>query len=377
MDNPKIAEFIARSGHRTPYLVVDVERVENNYRRLAQAMPGVSIHYAVKANPAPPVLDRLASLGSSFDAASLQEIRMCLRAGADPSRILFGNTVKKSDAVATACELGIRTFAVDSTDEVRKVAENAPGSRIYCRLLVENDGAEWPLSRKFGARADMAFTVMCLAAELGLDAHGLSFHVGSQQTGTAAHVHAIGLAADVHARLTRVGMEPRFLDMGGGFPVRYSSEVPGIETFARDIRRALVDAFGARPPALAIEPGRFLVADAGVLSSEVVLVSRKSEHDELRWVYLDIGRFGGLAETEGEAIRYRFETARDGAATGPVAIAGPTCDGADILYEHSGYRLPLSLRTGDLVRLMTAGAYTTTYASQGFNGFEPLDEHYI
>ena len=97
----------------------------------------------------------------------------------------------------------------------------------------------------------------------------------------------------------------------------------------------------------------------------------------MRWVYLDIGRFGGLAETEGESIKYRITTPHDGRKTGPVAIAGPTCDGADILYETSNYRLPLALTSGDRVELLSTGAYVATYASTRFNGFAPLAEHYL
>ena len=136
--------------------------------------------------------------------------------------------------------------------------------------------------------------------------------------------------------------------------------------------------FGNALPEMLVEPGRCLVADAGVVGAEVVLVSRRGgEADPLRLVYLDIGRFGGLAETEGEAIKYRIQTPHDGTACGPVAIAGPTCDGADILYERSNYRLPLALRSGERVELLSTGAYVTTYASQRFNGFAPLAEYYV
>ena len=139
----------------------------------------------------------------------------------------------------------------------------------------------------------------------------------------------------------------------------------------------MTEHFGNALPEMLIEPGRFIVGDAGLVSAEVVLVSRRDPNDPVRWVYLDIGRFGGLAETEGEAIKYRIVTPHDGGATGPVAIAGPTCDGADILYERSNYRLPLALASGDRVELLSAGAYVTTYASQRFNGFAPLAEYYV
>ena len=140
---------------------------------------------------------------------------------------------------------------------------------------------------------------------------------------------------------------------------------------------AMTAHFGNDLPEILVEPGRFLVGDAGVICAEIVLVCHKAKNDPVRWVYLDIGRFGGLAETEGESIKYRFETDHDGEETGPVAIAGPTCDGADILYEKANYRLPTALRCGDTIRIMSTGAYTTTYASQRFNGFAPLAEHYV
>jgi len=135
--------------------------------------------------------------------------------------------------------------------------------------------------------------------------------------------------------------------------------------------------FGNALPEMLIEPGRFIVGDAGLVSAEVVLVSRRDPADPVRWVYLDIGRFGGLAETEGEAIKYRIATPYDGSKTGPVAIAGPTCDGADIVYEKSNYRLPMALHSGDRIELLSTGAYVTNYASQRFNGFAPLAEHYV
>jgi ornithine decarboxylase len=167
------------------------------------------------------------------------------------------------------------------------------------------------------------------------------------------------------------------VNLGGGYPVRYRDEIPGIDRFADAIMRAMTAHFGNDLPEILVEPGRFLVGDAGVVSTEVVLVCHKAKDDPVRWVYLDIGRFGGLAETEGESIKYHFQTPHDDGETGPVAIAGPTCDGADILYERSNYRLPLALRSGEQVQIASAGAYVTTYASQRFNGFAPLAEHYI
>ena len=374
---PKVSRFLREVAPATPCLVLDVDRVEENYRRLMAALPLARIYYAVKANPAEPVLSRLVGLGSSFDAASFEEVSACLEAGARPEAISYGNTVKKESAIRAAYAAGVRMFAFDCEAELRKLARSAPGSRVYCRILVGNLGAEWPLSKKFGCELEMARELMVLAGELGLDPFGLSFHVGSQQTQTAAYEAAIAKVAMLFTDLRDAGVKVRMVNLGGGYPVRYRSEVPEIDDFGAAIMGAMTEHFGNALPELVIEPGRFIVGDAGVVSAEVVLVSRKAKDDPVRWVYLDIGRFGGLAETEGEAIKYAFRTPHDGAVDGPVTIAGPSCDSTDTLYESSNYRLPLALDCGDRVELLATGAYVTTYASQGFNGFRPLAEHYV
>ena len=371
---PKVAAFLD-SRPATPCLVLDLDRVAENYAALRAALPVAKIFYAVKANPAPPVLSLLTRLGSSFDAASLSEIEACLAAGAAPCAISYGNTVKKPAAIAAAHAHGVPLFAFDCAEELEKIAAHAPGAKVYCRIAVSNAGADWPLARKFGTTIARARDLMLRAPALGLAPHGLSFHVGSQQTGTAAYELAVAEVAMLFTDLKRAGLELRMLNLGGGFPVRYQDEVPAKDVFGDAIMGAMIKAFGNDLPEMLIEPGRAVVGDAGVVAAEAVLVCRRMPEDERRWVYLDIGRFGGLAETEGEAIRYRV-TAGTG-PTGSVVLAGPTCDGVDMLYERTPYRLPLDLRGGDRVLIHDTGAYVTTYASQGFNGFAPLAEHYL
>jgi ornithine decarboxylase len=374
---PKIARFLAQHQPATPCLVLDVDRVEDNFRALRDALPLARIYYAVKANPAPQVLERLVSLSSYFDAAGIEEVTCCLDAGAVPDMISFGNTIKKVSAIRRAYEAGVTMFAFDSQEELEKLARHAPGARVYCRILVENEGADWPLSRKFGTTIDSARELMLEAGKLGLDPYGLSFHVGSQQTTTRAYEVAIGKVAMLFTDLTEAGINLRMMNLGGGFPTRYRDDVPEIDQFGNAIMTAMTRHFGNNLPEMVVEPGRFIVGDAGLVQAEVVLVSRRDKNDPVRWVYLDIGRFGGLAETEGESIKYRITTHHDGNAMGPVAIAGPTCDGADIMYEKSNYRLPLALTCGDRVELLSTGAYVTTYASTKFNGFAPLAEYYL
>ena len=374
---PKIARFLAEQQPATPCLVLDVDRVEENFRALQHTLPLARIYYAVKANPAAPILERLVSLTSFFDAASYEEISACLRAGARPDAISFGNTIKKVSAIRKAHADGVSLFAFDSAEELEKLAEHAPGARVYCRILVENEGADWPLSRKFGTTIESARELMTRAADMGLDPYGLSFHVGSQQTTTRAYEIAISKVGMLFTDLAEAGVNLRMMNLGGGFPTRYRDDVPEIDQFGDAIMSAMIAHFGNNLPEMFIEPGRFIVGDAGLVSAEVVLVSHRDPKDSVRWVYLDIGRFGGLAETEGESIKYRITTPHDGTPVGPVAIDGPTCDGADIMYEKSNYRLPLALRSGDQVRLLSTGAYVTSYASQSFNGFLPLAEHYV
>jgi ornithine decarboxylase len=360
-----------------PCLVVDLEVVRANYLAFARALPDTRVFYAVKANPAPEVLSLLAGLGSCFDTASTAEIEMALAAGAAPGRISFGNTIKKEQDIARAFALGVRLFAVDCEAEVEKIARAAPGSKVFCRILCDGSGAEWPLSRKFGCAPEMAVGVLEHAHRLGLAAHGVSFHVGSQQPNPHMWDAALAGAAMVFRELAERGVQLQMVNLGGGFPTKYLKPVPGVKVYGNAIFHALSKHFGNQIPETIIEPGRGMVGNAGVIEAEVVLISKKSAEDSVRWVYLDIGKFNGLAETTDEMIRYPIRTRRDGEATSPCVIAGPSCDSIDVLYEKEPYPLPVSLEIGSKVLIEGTGAYTTTYSSVAFNGFAPLESYVI
>jgi ornithine decarboxylase len=373
----RIHEFLRRREDDGPCLVVDLEVVRDNYRAFASALPDTRVYYAVKANPSPEVLTLLAGLGSCFDTASVTEIEMVLAAGAAPDRISYGNTIKKERDIARAFALGVRLFAVDSKEEVEKIARAAPGARVFCRFLFDCVGAEWPLSRKFGCDPSMAVEVLEHAHRQGLEPHGVSFHVGSQQRRTQAWDQALRSAAVIFRACADRGIQLAMVNLGGGFPTRYLKEVPSVKTYGNSIFRALRKHFGNAIPETIIEPGRGMVGNAGIIEAEVVLVAKKSETDNIRWVYLDIGKFGGLAETMDESIRYPIRTPRDGSEAGPCVVAGPTCDSMDVLYEKTPYDLPVSLEIGDKVLIEGTGAYTASYASVGFNGFAPLKAFHI
>ncbi|HEU5272043.1 MAG TPA: type III PLP-dependent enzyme [Xanthobacteraceae bacterium] len=377
----RIREFLrnrrAEGKDDVPCLVVDLDVVRDNYQAFAKALPDTRVFYAVKANPAAEVLALLTKLGSCFDAASVPEIEMVLAAGATADRISYGNTIKKERDVARAFALGVRLFAVDSKAEVEKIARQAPGAKVFCRFLHDCAGAEWPLSRKFGCDPAMAVEVLEHAHRLGLVAHGVSFHVGSQQPRPQSWDGALKSAAKIFKACAERGIGLAMVNLGGGFPTRYLKDVPAVKTYGTSIFRALRKHFGNAIPETVIEPGRGMVGNAGLIEAEVVLVSRKSEADEVRWVYLDIGKFGGLAETMDESIRYPIRTPRDGDDLGACVIAGPTCDSMDVLYEKEPYMLPVSLEIGDKVLIEGTGAYTTTYSSVAFNGFAPLRTYHI
>jgi ornithine decarboxylase len=372
MSHPSAAveEFLRDRDRPTPFLVLDPAVVVDRYRELTGAFPSAGMRYAVKACPEPAVLRVLAALGSGFDVASPMEVRLALAAAADPALICYGNPVRGPADVASAHAAGVREFVTDSAEDLQMLAEQAPGARVLVRLLVSDAGSATPFLAKFGASADEATRLLATAQSLGLVAAGVAFHAGSQQVRPAAFGAAAAAALGVAAA---AGVRRPVLDIGGGFPVAYREPVPGPAAFAG----AVAAAVGAAEVDLLLEPGRFLVAEAGVIRSRVLRVSRRPGVDERRWVYLDIGRYSGLAETEGEAIAYRLRAPGRGGPAEPVVLSGPTCDGDDVLYRRTPCPLPLSLAGGDVVDLLAAGAYTASYASVGFNGFGPLAVHVL
>jgi len=363
--------------HETPFLALNLENIKEKYDELERGFDYARIFYAVKANPADEVIELLAQRGASFDIASTFELDKVLKFGVTPDRMSYGNTIKKARDIAYFHERGIDLFATDSEPDLRNIAKHAPGARIYIRVLTEgSEGADWPLSRKFGCNPEMAIELAVLAQELGLQPYGVSFHVGSQQRDIDVWDGAIAKVKVIFERLaTEHGIALKMINMGGGFPASYLHKTNEFDTYVGEITRFLKEDFGEDIPEIILEPGRSLVGDSGVLVSEVVLISRKSSTALERWVYTDVGLFNGLIETMGEAIKYQIHTDRQGEEE-EVILAGPTCDSLDIMYEDHKYSLPLSLQEGDYIYWLSTGAYTTSYSSIEFNGFPPL-KHYV
>lgn len=354
-----------------PVLMMDLDVVDARFERLSRGLGGAGIYYAVKANPTPDVVARLVSQGARMDIASKGELEICRSAGVEPRSISFGNTIKRPEDIQAAFEAGVRRFSADTSDEIDKIAGLAPGAEVLLRISVEDSGAAYPLGEKFGCTCDEAVAGLARASSMGLVPAGISFHVGSQASDPSSWREATRSAATVIARGRSLGLPVRVLNIGGGFPATAGDE-DRVEGHAAQVREIVLEETACLSEGIEImaEPGRGLVADAGAIAATVVSATWRRGQ---RWVYLDIGRFSGLAETEGEFARYPLVTlyGPDEPAS-PAIVAGPTCDSADVLWRQNLPVLPDCLKCGDRLVIVGTGAYTGSYASVGFNGFPPL-----
>jgi ornithine decarboxylase len=372
----RIKEFA--KDKETPCLIIDLDVIRKNYENLQTYLPWATIYYAVKANPDDAVVSLLRDLGSNFDVASRYELDQLLRLGVSPDRMSFGNTIKKEKDIAYFYEKGVRLFVTDSIADIDKLSRAAPGSKVFFRLLTEGLGADWPLSKKFGSHPDLARQLMKTAMRFGLEPYGISFHPGSQQRDVGQWSSALAIVAQLFNWARHdLKVDLKMINMGGGFPANYLEPTDSLEQYAQDIKRFLDNSFGlVWPEKIVIEPGRSMAGDAGVIVSEIINIAKKSVHERYPWVFLDIGKFGGLIETLDESIKYPIYFEGQGSVE-EVILAGPTCDSMDILYERTPYFMPSSAKIGDRVYILTTGAYTQSYSSVYFNGFPPLKSYIL
>jgi ornithine decarboxylase len=258
------------------------------------------------------------------------------------------------------------------------ISDAAPGSRVYFKILTDNQGADLPQSKKAGCHPDLARQLVKTAVRFGLEPYGLGFHPGSQQRDVGQWSTALTTAGQLLRSIREeIHVDLKMVNMGGGLPANYLEPTDPIPEYAENIKRFIDNGFKEGwPEEIIIEPGRSLVGDAGVIVSEIVNIAKKSVKERYNWVFLDIGKFGGLIETQGEAIKYPICFEGSGKALDTI-IAGPTCDSMDILYEKWTYAMPESARIGDRAYIFTAGAYTQSYSSVYFNGFPPLTVHVL
>ena len=363
-DHPSRKQQSPGARRATPYLALDPARAAERFSELAAALPGVAIHYAVKANPDPRLLARLHAAGCRFEAASWAEVRAAVKAGADPGTVLYTNPVKPAADIARAWRAGVWRFAADSDGELDKLAEYAPGAAVLLRLDAGAGGAVGDQG-KFGASPGRVAGLARLAASRGLRPYGLAFHVGSQKMDPAAWDGPIRQCAGIMTELAADGIRLEMLDLGGGFPVRYDADPPPLAEYAAAIGRA-----AARlpyPVQLACEPGRAIAAPAGIMVASVIGTAWR--HGTVR-VSLDAGAFHGLIEALESGRELRFPVSIPAAGERmlvPCTLTGPSCDSQDTILDQVWLPEP---RAGDQVLIGNAGAYTTCYSGRSaFNGY--------
>jgi len=359
----EIARQAARQKYTRPFLILDTAIVRSKVRRFRAAMPRVRPHYAVKANPDRRVLKVLVQEGAGFEIASTAELDLLLGLGVPAAEIFYSNPMKSREAIAYAATKGVEWFVVDSADELQRIQEIRPDARQYLRVAAPNIGSDWPLSGKFGCGLADAREIVALAAKLGVDLAGITFHVGSQCRNPENWRVALEKARGLFDAMAKAGLKPRLLNIGGGFPVRHVKPIPSIEVIGAVVNEGL-KGFAEDVQVIA-EPGRYLVSDAGTFVCRVLGTATRAGK---RWMHWDAGLFGGVIEAA-EGLKYRIRTDRSGPDSA-WTVGGPTCDSVDVVLRDEP--LPSDLQEGDFIYIRNAGAYTTAYASQ-FNGF-PLPE---
>lgn len=355
----KVASMARLGQLQPPCLAMSPSIIRERASRCGKGLPGAKVFYAVKANDDREVIKVVAEAGLGFEVGSISELNEVIHLGVPPERIISSNPIKAPEFIAYAVQHGIKMFAFDSRAEVDKLVSLAPGCEAVIRLAVPNEGSEWPLSGKFGVEFGPAVELLAYAKVKGLNVVGINFHVGSQCTNLQAWDTAIGLAAKLWEEARAMGLNFRLLNLGGGYPAQYLKPIPTVDEIEDRIMKALTRWFPQGVEIL-LEPGRYLVGDAGVYVTRVI---GKAQRTDGLWVMIDVGVFNGLAEALG-GIRYEFIVLREGRKVRCI-LAGPSCDGFDVIDREV---IMVEPEVGDIVLIRTAGAYTTVYAAR-FNGF--------
>nr|VFJ59785.1 MAG: ornithine decarboxylase [Candidatus Kentron sp. DK] len=340
--------------HGSPLVTISRRTLTENLRRLEAALPGIRMHYAVKANPQREILDALAKAGSRFDIASLGELARVSEFEDDPRSILYTNPIKAFPEIKKAHEAGIDTFFYDNLSELDKIAQAAPGARVMLRLGVDNPNCVVDLGAKFGCPHDEAESLLLAALERGLDARGLCFHVGSQTSIPVPYLQMAVVCRALFNKMALAGHPLRTLDIGGGFPVSYKTPMMDVEDFCKPIRETLGGYFPNTE--IIAEPGRAISASAATLVTRVI---GKSRRRGITWYYLDDGLYGTLSGLVFDKTNYAFDCLKTGNRE-PCVLAGPTCDSFDVISRDE-FLPPLEI--GDSIIVRNVGAYATATAT--------------
>ncbi len=355
----KVLNYIAMSDESPPFLLVDKEVAQEKVSLIGKGIRNSKVFYAVKANPDKEVIAFLNGFGVGFEIASEGELQILASLGVEPERIITSNPIKTLKFLEQAVSYGVTYYAYDSPAEIEKLARYAAGSHVYVRLTVPNEGSEWPLSKKFGVEIDEASELLELAARRGLDPLGVTFHVGSQCNNVYNWNAAIDKAKELWEVAAQKGIALKMLNLGGGYPIRYTRNVVDIGTIEKKVGKVLAQRF-PDDVEIFLEPGRAVIGDAGVFVATVVGKARRGDEN---WLYIDVGVFNGLMESVG-GIKYRYIVGSRSEMK-RWTIAGPSCDSFDVIDRDVELPEP---EVGNRILIPSTGAYTISYASE-FNGF--------
>lgn len=354
-----VLNYIAMSDEPPPYLLIDRDVVREKVSSIGRNIKNSRVFYAVKANPDREVLTFLNTLGIGFEIASEGELQILESIGVGPERIITSNPLKTFKFLDKARSYGITYFAYDSKPEVEKLASYVPECNAYVRLSVPNEGSEWPLSKKFGVELDEAVELLLYAKNKGINPVGITFHVGSQCNNVYNWNTAIEKAKELWEIAEQKGIRLKMLNIGGGYPIRYTKNVVDIDTIEKKVDKLIRQKFPEHSE-IFIEPGRAVVGDAGIFVATVIGKTKRGDED---WLYIDVGVFNGLMESIG-GIKYTYVVGSRSEAR-KWTIAGPSCDSFDVIDREVLLPEP---EVGNRILILSSGAYTVSYASE-FNGF--------
>ncbi|MDD5449909.1 MAG: type III PLP-dependent enzyme [Candidatus Omnitrophica bacterium] len=355
----------------TPVLIIDHEKIRQNYREFKENLPRVQAYYAVKANSDPEIVKTLYELGSSFDVASFPEFMVVYenikhlpekeRQDFIWDKIIYANTIKQEETLRKLDQYK-PLVTYDNVEELKKIREHCPHAGLVLRIRVPNTGSMVELSSKFGAHPGEAVDLIEEAFRSGVVVEGISFHVGSQCNNFENYIQALQLSASIFKEAESRGHRIKILDIGGGFPAKYHNKVKSFKTLARKLNSEFKRLFPDDIEILA-EPGRFIVATTGTLVTKII---GKAVRDGKTCYYLDDGVYHTFSGVVFDHCRYPLKAFKEGEKK-ISSVFGPTCDAFDTISIAE--ELP-ELEINDLLYAENIGAYSIA-SSTYFNGFPP------
>ncbi|MFO0703195.1 MAG: type III PLP-dependent enzyme [Patescibacteria group bacterium] len=354
----KIKELVKEHG--SPMYVLSIPTVREQYQTLKNYLPRVKHHFALKPMPHEEIVMVIKELDGYFDLATNGEVDLVQKLGIDPARTIHTHPIKRPSDIEHALAYGTKTFVFDNAYEFEKHVQFKDRIQVLMRLSFPNKEAQCDLSAKFGVLPDQSFEMLKKAVGIGYNVIGLSFHVGSQMGSPAKHIEAITFASELLEKARKEGINLKVLDMGGGFPVTYTTPTMPFEDFVKPIAEA-IDDLVPDDVELYSEPGRFVTGPSMTLFSSVM---GKALRNNQEYYYLDDGLYGsysGKLFDHGDYLVFSLQELENPEIEKfKSTLAGPTCDSIDVSYTDI---LMPKMELGDILVSPVMGAYSAAHAT--------------